>query len=215
MKTFTLPRLEYFLFANLVAKGYASAFGASHCMPGVPPWFVSVHGQSSGGLSNGNLGLDIDGVSISSGSTASLTTGKTRTLTLSGSAFMGFLFRLSGKNGENVKSVIGIESGSSGESKFNTICNSEIGGITHTNAGSKSSISITMSTDDMIDTTLEVTVVVSKDLQKMYYEAFDISFVSDGPVQIQSPTPAPTQSPTPAPSQSPTAAVRILVLFES
>lgn len=204
MKTFTSPRLVYaFLFANLVAKGYASGFGASHCMSGTPPWFVSAHGPSRGGLSSGNLGLNIDGVSISSGSTASLTTGETHTLTLSGSAFMGFLFRLSGKNGENVKSVIGIESGSSGESKFNTICTSEIGGITHTNAGSKSSISITMSSDDMIDTTLDVTVVVSKDLQKMYYEAFDISFFSDGT--------APTQSPTPVPSQSPTAAVRIIL----
>lgn len=60
-----------------------------------------------------------------------------------------------------------------------------------------------MSSDDMIDTTLDVTVVVSKDLQKMYYEAFDISFFSDGT--------APTQSPTPVPSQSPTAAVRIIL----
>ena len=194
MKTFTSLQLYAFIFANLVAKCYANTYGAAHCSSGTPSMFVSAHGTSKGGLSTGNLALDVDGVSISSGSTTSLDAGTTHTLTLSGGDFKGFLFRLNGKNGENVKSVIGIESGSSGKSKFNTGCDADVGGITHVDAELKSSVSVALLSDDLIDTTLEVTVVIQKsDPRTMYHEAFDISFTSD---ETASPTRAPTQAPT-------------------
>lgn len=192
MKTFTSLQLYAFIFANLVAKSYANTNGAAHCSSGTPSMFVSAHGGSKGGLSTGNLDLDVDGVSISSGSTTSLDAGTTHTLTLSGSDFKGFLFRLNGKNGENVKSVIGIEFGSSGKSKINTICDADVGGITHVDAELKSSVSVALSSDDLIDTTLEVTVVIQKSSQTMYHEAFDISFIT-----------APTKSPSPSTAQSP------------
>ncbi|GFH56112.1 hypothetical protein CTEN210_12588 [Chaetoceros tenuissimus] len=204
MRTFTSLQLYAFIIASLAAKCYASSNGASHCFSGTPGGFVTAHGASKGGLSTGNLALDIDGVSVSSGSTISLDAGTTHTLTLSGSDFKGFLFRLNGKNGENVKNVIGIDSGSSEKSKISTSCNSfpEIGGITHTDAGLKSSVSVTLSSDDLVDTTLEVTVVVEKyDPQTMYHEAFDFSFVS-APTKSPSPSMAPTLSMAPSVSTS-------------
>ena len=73
-------------------------------------------------------------------------------------------------------------------------CDADVGGITHVDAGLKSSVSVALSSDDLIDTTLEVTVVIQKsDPQTMYHEAFDISFTSD---ETASPTRAPTQAPT-------------------
>ena len=74
MKTFTSLQLCAFILSSLAAKCYAYSNGAGHCLSGTPNGFVMAHGTSKGGLSSGNLALDVNGVTVTSGSTTSLET---------------------------------------------------------------------------------------------------------------------------------------------
>ncbi len=112
------------------------------------------------------------------------------------------MFRLSGKNGENVEGS--FSRGSDSNAQIKSGCDSGISAMTHTGRTDKTSVSFdfeyTGSTD--ADLILEVTVVRERAADNWFYSLFQIQIGDGGSVITPAPTPSPTALFSSSPSQS-------------
>ena len=105
--------------------------------------------------------------------------------TTDGSKFMGFLLRLSGKNGATASSTI-FGANNDLLAQVSNLCASDVIGITHKGADGKSSITITLNHPEAAALLLEVTVVTTNQIN-WSYDAFDL-LVSGDATATASPT---------------------------
>jgi hypothetical protein len=181
----------------------AFPFGAGHCSAGTAI-ANAAHGTSgSGSLDNGNYELRIQEIPSADSSassscprkkfkskrTASLYTGTEYKVTLKtdddDGYFRGFLFRLSGKGGDedDIKQAMIVSPDSAAIGKDHTMCTDidAVVGVTHTNASDKTSVDVILNFVQPVEATLEVTVVRNNNPMGgnlWYYSAYDI-VVSD------------------------------------
>ncbi len=149
---------------------------AGHCQTGDLSGKYSGHGEDGGGsLSNGSLQVKFDSIKLETWQTLQLNANQQYTVSLSFSTtsssffFRGLLFRLSGKNGEDVGGTFSV--GSDGNVQLKSGCDSGISATTHTNRNDKTTVEFdfeyTQSTN--ADLLLEVTVVRERAPNNWFY----------------------------------------------
>lgn len=176
----------------LKASGYPH--GAGHCDGGIPDAFQITHGDNGFGTiepnySNFPLNLYFDnGPALENMQSYSLPVKVNHTLTLSGeeggTIFKGFLFRLSEKNKNELKTRIYLNKNSQALGVFSTFCSDDIIGITHNSASDKTSVSLDVYAEEEVNLILEVTVVLYNIPMRgnaWLYSRYDLSFVKDPP----------------------------------
>jgi hypothetical protein len=215
----------------LVVQAYP--FGAGHCSSGTAIANISHGNIGSGSLRNGNYQVRMSSSSNSGdGSSSStstfipgpptfLSTGTDYTLTLtirddsiiasSNHFFRGFLFRLSGKQGENVRDAMTISPDFRLIGKdHTTMCSSIVSGVTHTNAIDKTTVDVLLRFDEPIPRVqLEVTVVQSNNpsgSNLWHYDSYDL-VVLQAPPSTNVPTSNPSVEPSSVPSIHPSNAI--------
>ena len=119
---------------------------AGHCDAGGDLGTKSFGNHGTGGgdsLYLGGIRAKIDGVSLDTLSTRTLQSQTSYTLRLETDFdFKGFLIRLSGTNGLNVKGTLGIKSGFGDSSQELSICADDVDGISHTNRLVKTAVEV-------------------------------------------------------------------------
>eukprot|EP00557_Chaetoceros_sp_GSL56_P005450 CAMPEP_0176490990 /NCGR_PEP_ID=MMETSP0200_2-20121128/8179_1 /TAXON_ID=947934 /ORGANISM="Chaetoceros sp., Strain GSL56" /LENGTH=295 /DNA_ID=CAMNT_0017888361 /DNA_START=162 /DNA_END=1049 /DNA_ORIENTATION=+ len=190
----------------------AYPFGSGHCSSGTVIANTAHGVTGSGSLRNGNYQLRVTTSTTSTtlvpGPPTFLSTGAEYTITLAirdvtanNQYFRGFLFRLRGRQGEDVKDAMSISPEFLSSSQVSSICSSIAGvsGITHTNANDKTNVDVILSFDQPISQAqLEVTVVQRNNpsgSNLWHYDSYDL-------VVLQAPS---TDAPTRNPSAEPTA----------
>ena len=173
----------------------------------------SGHGENGGGpVSNGSLRVKFGSSAIQTYETAYLNANQEYTVTLDFSTssssffFRGFLFRLSGKNGEDVEGTLVV--GSDGNVSLKGSCANGISAVTHNNRDDKTSISFTFEYTESTDAELllEVTVVRERASDNWFYSSYNIQIGDGETPQTNAPTASPTKAPTASPTKSPTKA---------
>jgi hypothetical protein len=204
----------------------ASPSGASHCNSGKTNVLFSIaHGKDgSGSLLDGGYSLNIlnadvpqlivpdddnDSAMMNMANGVTVPTAVSHTLSLRPSnnntinKFRGFLFRLSAKNDNDVKSSFAIAPNYSQYAKISALCTENVTGITHDNNMDKEEIQFSLNHPESIELLLEVTLVEKNQLnptvQKLwYYDRYTITLednlVSTPPDPISAP-PDPTDAP--------------------
>ncbi len=208
------------LFSNVLGR----STGAPHCSAGGQETGNGHNTKRSGRLIGGDYFLSNGEQELTSGSHFTLTTGVDHRISLKarGDDFKGFLFRLSGANGENAGGIMKIAPSSDSFGKASGICDDDVSGVTHSSSSLKDSIDVIISHDDPIDLKLEVTVVKQK--TTWYFEEFSLKIEAPPPTPPTPtpPTPTPvTSAPTPkptitvslAPSEEETSGARSLTSF--
>jgi len=175
----------------LVTNIVGSPSGASHCSSGTSEMSNNSHGlNGSGSLSDGNYVVHLQTSTqqhthLPPDTTTTLATGVAHTISLNaGTAtnFRGFLFRLSGKNGEVVKTSMTIADSSAIFGKPLNICADNVAGITHDNNSDKTTIDVIIQYDEPIELLLEVTVVKAnnpKGSNLWYHSSYDFNLEED------------------------------------
>mmetsp|Transcript_15908 Transcript_15908/g.20195 ORF Transcript_15908/g.20195 Transcript_15908/m.20195 type:complete len:339 (+) Transcript_15908:110-1126(+) len=187
----------------------ASAFpgAAGHCQTGDLSGKFSGHGESGGGpISNGSLRVKFGTTTLQTWTTTKLVSDQTYTVTLDFTTsstnffFRGFLFRLSGTNGENAEGSFSLSGDSNVQFKS---CDAGISGVTHNSRADKRSISFDFEYTQSIDADLllEVTVVRERAADNWFYSAFNLQ-IGDGGTTV-TPAPVPVVTSTVAPSNAP------------
>lgn len=210
---------------KLVVQAYP--FGAGHCSSGTAIANISHGNTGSGSLRNGNYQVRMSSNNSGDGSSSSstfipgpptfLSTGIDYTLTLtirddsiiasSNQFFRGFLFRLSGKQGENVRDAMTISPDFRSIGKdHTTMCSSIVSGVTHTNAIDKTTVDVLLRFNEPIPRVqLEVTVVQSNNpsgSNLWHYDSYDL-VVLQAPPSTNVPTSNPSVEPSSVPSIHP------------
>jgi hypothetical protein len=200
--------LNLLLFLDPSNTKLVSAFpgAAGHCDSGDLSAFpFAPHGTNGGGpLSNGSLQVKFDSTPLLTYTTAQLNANQPYTVTLdfttsnSNFFFRGLLFRLSGKNGENVEGTFSV--GSDGNVQPKSGCAAGISAITHNNRDNKISVSFDFEYTESTaaELLLEVTVVREKSGDNWFYNFFNIQ-IGDGASPVESPVEAPVESPVESP----------------
>ena len=127
--------------------------------------------------------------------------------TTDGSKFMGFLLRLSGKNGATASSTTTFVAADSSLAQVSDLCDSGVIGITHRSSDGKPSITVTLNHPEAAELLLEVTVVTTNQ-SNWSYDAFGL-LVSGDDAATAPPTASPT-SPTPPTQESGSAILGLL-----
>lgn len=181
----------------------AYSFRAGHCKEGDLGGKGSGHGESGSGiLGQGGLSVSFDGLTLQASSVSEITSGQSYAVTLEGGPFRGFLFRLSGPNGQVVDEDILLPSNNSNNQvQTHPACSSGISAVTHKNGSDKQRVEFNFQTFDTAGTNyrLEVTVVKSRSRNNWHYQQHILTVV-DGPKLTTSPSQEPTIEPSPAPS---------------
>lgn len=154
---------------------FAYPFGSGHCNTGTSSTAMG-HGGSPRSLSEANIGVFWGGTEMDPSAPITTTMGVNQVHTLTvirtdASQFIGFLVRLSGKNGENVASaLVGTES----ISQVSNLCESNVKALTHVNSRSKERVTMSLSYPAEAELLLEVTVVTNTK-SNWFYGSFDIN----------------------------------------
>ena len=177
----------------------ATPTGAGSCATGKTaisnaPW----HGGGTGGktFAASNLVLMWGGDALDPTGTNTIGAATDHTFTLTttdGSKFMGFLLRLSGKNGATASSTTTFVAADSSLAQVSDLCASGVIGITHRSSDGKPSITVTLNHPEAAELLLEVTVVTTNQ-SNWSYDAFGL-LVSGDDAATTPPTVPPT-SPT-------------------
>ena len=187
--------LPCLLFFSFIASANAFPGAAGHCETGDLSGKSSGHGETGGGpLSNGLLRVRFDDGSLSSSTTNTLNANQEYTVTLDFSTtnsafyFRGLLFRLSGKNGEDVSGTMYV--GSDGNVQQKSGCAADVSAMTHTNRLDKTSVSFNFEytgSSSAADLLLEVTVVRERAADNWFYSSYDIEIGSTSSCPPDSP----------------------------
>lgn len=211
----------------------AYPFGAGHCSSGTAIANLSHGTTGRGSLRNGNYQIRL--VTSTSGTTSTTSSSSSITLVPGPPAFLytqteykitlavrdgisdvffrGFLLRLSGKEGEDVKEYMAMSpeysTGALGGGKNHTMCSATVAGVTHTDASDKTSVdAILLFKEPIAQARLEVTVVQRNSNPSgsnlWYYDSYDI-VVSQAPPPTNGPTSwhHPSASPSVTPQMYP------------
>ena len=180
------------------------SYQAGHCSQGSLTGKFSGHGESGSGiLAQGGLSVSFDGVPLQAHSTTSeVNSGQLHTVVLNGDSlqdqFRGFLFRLSGPNGEAVDENILLPSGNSNNKvQTHPYCGSGVSGVTHTNGNDKRRVEFSFETFAPAGTKyrLEITVVRSRDWDNWHYQQHILT-VADVPKLTVVPSSVPSIAPS-------------------
>lgn len=203
---------------------------AGHCDSGDLSGKFSGHGEFGGGpLTNGSLRVKIGTSILQTFTAAQLNANQLYTVTLEFTTsspsffFRGFLFRLSGQNGENVEGTLSV--GSDGNVQLKSGCDDGISAVTHTNRLDKTSMTFEFEYTESLSANLflEVTVVRERARDNWFYSGFNIQIGDGGSSETDAPTLSPVSDssetnapsvtvtsgpgPTNAPTASPTASL--------
>lgn len=168
-----------------VADAFPGAAG--HCDTGDLSGKGSGHGESGGGpLSNGQLQIKFDNQILRSWETLTLNANQEYDVTLDFSTslpsffFRGFLFRVSGSNGEDTSGTFYV--GSDDNAQELSTCAADVSGMTHTNRDDKTSVSFKFqyTASANADLNLEVTVVRERAADNWFYTPYTIQIGSGG-----------------------------------
>lgn len=193
-------------------SAHAFPGGAGHCQSGDMTGKFSGHGENGGGtLSNGSLQVKFGAYPIQTYTTRKLNPNQQYSVTVDFSTnnaaffFRGLLFRLSGKNGEDVSGTFSIGGDSNVQLKrFG--CDAKVSAVTHTNRDNKVSATFNFeyTESEAADLLLEVTVVRERAEDNWFYSSYNLQITpppSSAPSRV--PTVAPVVSSTSSPSDSP------------
>lgn len=192
-----------------VVKAFPSAAG--HCSSGDLSGKSSGHGENGGGsLSNGSLQVKFGSSALQTWTTKALNANQQYTVTIdftttnSNFFFRGLLFRLSGKNGEDVTGTLSV--GSDNNVQLKTGCATGISAVTHTNNDDKTSVSFNFEYTESAnaDLLLEVTVVRQRAADNWFYSSYNLQ-IGNGSENVPTSSPVasgsgPTSSPVASPS---------------
>ena len=208
----------HLLFANILflsTTRFVDAYPwiAGHCESGDLRGKYSGHGEDGGGsLFNGSLQVKFDNTALQTYTTASLNANQVYTVTLnfftSNPAFFyrGLLFRLSGKNGENVEGTFSV--GDDWNVQTVSFCSTGISAISHNSRVDKTSVEFNFEYVESTnaDLLLEVTVVKERAANNWFYSSYNLQIKDGGTPVTSPPTASPTDSssPTTLPSITPT-----------
>jgi hypothetical protein len=184
---------------------------AGHCSTGDLAGKGSPHGEDGGGaISNGSLRVTFDSTSLTSFTTATLNAFQEYTVTLdfnpgsTGFFYRGFLFRLSGKGGQDVEGSFYVD-GTDSNVQTKSGCATGISAMTHTNRDDKTSVSFKFQYTESAnaDLLLEVTTLRQKEGNDWFYTPFNIQIGSDqtAPPATSAPTSSPSEAPSPSSSE--------------
>ena len=186
------------------------SYQAGHCSQGDLSGKFSGHGESGSGiLAQGSLSVSFDGVPLQAYSTTSeVNSGQLYTVVLQGNAlnqFRGFLFRLSGVNGEAVDpNILQPSNNSNNQVQTHPYCGGSVSGVTHTNGVDKQRVEFSFETFAPAGTKyrLEITVVRARAWDNWFYQNHVLNVV-DAPKLTTAPSSAPSQELSQTPSQAP------------
>ena len=174
----------------LVFGAHAFPSGAGGCPPGVPA-VAGVHLErqtTTGGLADGDYEMYIDGELITPRTPFVFRSGSDHVLTLGGTAFRGFIFRLDGAG----SGALGIPDGAD-NLQISSLCIGQgVSGVTHNDASLKGEVSAIIHVDDDVSLTLDVTVVLVNNRVDSVYYYNQYQLVSSA----TAPTPVPVSTPT-------------------
>ena len=179
-----------FVASLLVSSAHAFPSGAGGCPPGLPA-VAGVHLQrqtTTGGLADGSYEMYIDGDLITPGTPFVFRSGSDHVLTLGGTAFRGFIFRLDGAGSGALEIPEGADN-----LQISSLCIGQgVSGVTHNDATLKGEVSATLRVDTDVSLTLDVTVVLVNNRVDSVYYYNQYQLVSSA----TAPTPAPVSTPT-------------------
>lgn len=195
----TTRTLLVILSSSFLFQSTVNAFpgAAGHCETGSLSGKFSGHGELGGGpLSNGSLQVKFDGSPLYKSFTNSLNPNQEYTVTLGFTTtstnffFRGLLFRLSGKNGEDVAGTFYV--GSDGNVQLKSGCDADVSAITHNSRLDKSSVSFNFeyTKSPSAELLLEVTVVRERAADNWFYSSYNLQIGSPA-TAVPSTTPPP------------------------
>jgi hypothetical protein len=203
--------LLYFCFAIVqfaVMYNPVDAFpgAAGHCETGdLSDKNAFQHGTIGGGaISNGQLQVSFDSTKLQTYTTAQLNANQKYAVTLdfatmsSSFFFRGLLFRLSGKNGEDLSGTFSV--GDDDKVQLKGGCAADVSAMTHNSNIDKTSVTFDFeyTGGTAAEVLLEVTVMREKAANNWFYSSFNIQ-IGDT-VSGTGPTPAPSAAPSAAPT---------------
>jgi hypothetical protein len=215
--------LLYFCFAIVqFAAMYnpVDAFpgAAGHCETGdLSDKNAYQHGTIGGGaISNGQLQVSFDSTKLQTYTTAQLNANQKYEVKLDFSTmnsnffFRGLLFRLSGKNGEDLSGTFSV--GDDDNVQLKSGCAADVSAMTHNSRIDKTSVTFDFeyTGGTAAEVLLEVTVMREKAANNWFYSPFNIQIgdTVSGTGPTPAPTPAPSAAPIPAPSSCDDASFR-------
>jgi hypothetical protein len=205
-KTTTISLLRYLYTILLILHSKNNIYStnafpnaAGHCLTGDLAGKNSPHGNDgSGYLSDGSLRVTFNDQVLSYTSlddTNTIESNKEYTVTLSStttSTFRGFLFRLSGKNDQNVEGTFYVDDTDSNV-QIKAGCSKGISAMTHTNRDDKTSVSFKFQYTESAnaDLLLEVTTLLQETGNNWFYTPFNLQIENDN--EAPAPAPSPVQ----------------------
>jgi hypothetical protein len=169
-----IPLQATLLLASL-APAAAYPYGAGACpeaIPAVGSFHLFRTPGDSGGLDDGGLTVVIDGTPLDSAEPLGLFTNIDYTVTLAGSSFRGFLFRLAspldGVDAMPNVDSLAPEAGNSDVQQA-AACNSrDVAGVTHVINDVKTEVSATLNADTAYEALFDVTVSIYEYLSRRF-----------------------------------------------
>ena len=183
-----------FLLSLFLGSVSARSTGAGGCSIGSASPAVGHGGSSTGSLSNGNYIIQVDGQTVTTA--AAVTAGIPFNVTISGPTFIGFLVILPGEPTSSIE-----EFGTGGQLATMGSCNG-LAAATHVNADvDKTSVTVQAVVDSAKMTTLELNIVVEKEIY--YYTQVTLTVVASASEPTMAPVQSPSTSPSAVPSDAP------------
>jgi hypothetical protein len=184
-----IKRFLSFLLLLCILPKQVIAFSsrAGHCDSGDLGGKKSIHGETGSGLlSDGNLQVKFNSTTLETEKTHFIDANKEYVVTLDfsplepkTSVFKGFLFRVSGVQGEKLNGTMYARNDQ--QAQVMTIgCDEIISALTHTNQNDKSHVEFNFKYPEIgqANLVLEVTVVVNNQSNNWYYEKFNIDAIN-------------------------------------
>lgn len=179
----TLLVLLYMPFTSKNGMVLAYPYGSGTCAAGES--IKMGHGGAGGKLSDSGLKLYWGATELNPSQPTTIGKSIDHTLTVTGAHFKGFLFRLSGKSGQDVSHALVSQDSFA---QVSTLCSSKVAGITHRSSSYKQQVTVTLNYPNHGNLLLEVTIVTVSET-RWVYDAFEFIVAGNS-------TPSSTFAPT-------------------